>query len=84
MPEGEAHGIIEPLTALENDATFWTRQSDTLAAFLHGDKLELFPLPVKSEQTRTYVGEQFVLAPAAGMLAPEARYYVFTLDARRQ
>ena len=80
MPEGEAYGFLEPLTRLEQDATFWTRQSDTLAAFLHGDQLELFPLPIKSEETRTYVGEQFALAPAAGMLVPDARYYVFTLQ----
>lgn len=79
MPEGEAHGFLEPLAKYEKDATFWTRQSDTLAAFLHGDTLELFPMPVKSDKARVYVGERFALAPAAGMLAPDARYYVFTL-----
>ena len=80
MAEGKVEGFLEPLARLERDATFWTRQSDTLAAFLHGEELALFPLPVESEETRTYVGEQFALAPAAGMLAPDARYYVFTLQ----
>ena len=85
MPGGNQSGgdiekLLAPLTALEKDVTFWTRQSDTLAAFLYDGELELFPLPVKSEETRTYVQDQLVLSPAAGMLAPDARYYVFTLS----
>ena len=75
----EIEAMLEPLRALDERADFWKHQSDTLAAFLGPDGLELYPLPVKSDEARVYVGERFALSPAAGMLAPDARYYVFTL-----
>ena len=72
--------FLQPLMQLEQDATFWTHQSDTLAAYLYDGQLETFALPIESDQTRVYTGRTLALAPAAGMLGPAARYYIFTLS----
>ena len=71
--------MLQPLRDLDERSDFWKHQSDTLAAFLGPDGLQTYALPVKSDEARVSVGARFMLSPAAGMLAPDARYYVFTL-----
>ena len=70
---------LKPLTDLTEDQNLWRHQSDTLAAFLSEDGLETFALPIETEETKVRVGGQLYLTPAAAMLQPEARYYIFTL-----
>ncbi len=70
---------LKPMTDLAEDQNFWRHQSDTLAAFLSKDGLQTFALPIKTEETKVRIGGQLYLTPAAEMLQPEARYYIFTL-----
>ncbi len=70
---------LKPLTDLTEDQSFWRHQSDTLAAFLTDDGLQTFALPIETTETKVQVGGQLHLTPAAAMLQPEARYYIFTM-----
>ena len=75
----EIEQLLQPLRDLDDDGNFWRHQSDTLAVFLAAGTFETFALPIATARPITHVGTQFHLTPAAAMLRPEARYYVFAL-----
>ena len=79
LNDRDAETFLAPLRKLVDDREFWTHQSDTLAVFATADGYETFSLPVPSEEADVCVDRQFRLAPAARMLAPEARYYVLSV-----
>lgn len=75
----EIDTLLQPLRDLDQDGHFWRNQSDTLAVFLSPQKLDTYSLPIETTATIVQVADSFHLTPAAAMLKPEARYYIFSL-----
>ncbi len=71
--------MLAPAKALVDNALFWRQQSDALAIFLADGQMHTFHLPIPMESPMVYVDDQFHLAFAARMLAPGARWYVFSV-----
>lgn len=77
-----AHRIDELLAAAErqlDNARFWRRMSEGLAAFISTDATNFYRLPVSFDET-VVVGDRFHLKPLFPLIATNNRYYVLALS----
>jgi hypothetical protein len=75
----DARELIEPVSALIDDASFWRRQSDGLAIVLAHDVFRVYRLPVVVQEL-VAVSDRFYVKPLLPLLINDARFYILALS----
>lgn len=70
--------LLKPAEALVNDKKFWRYQSDGLVLFISEGMFETHSVPLHFEE-RTYVSNEFYLAPLMPLFNGGGRFYLLTL-----
>lgn len=80
--EAEVAELLAPVRDLENDYSFWQRQSDGLAVFFAPGFLRTFKLPMWLDEL-ALVENRFHLKPLFSLLSGDGRFYVLALSMNR-
>jgi hypothetical protein len=77
-----ARDLLTPARALLEDGTFWTHQSDGLAAFLAPGFFRSYRLPAAFPE-RAVVGRHFHLKPVLPLVIRNCRFYVLAISQKQ-
>lgn len=74
----EARALLDPVTALVEDSSFWRLQSRGLVVFAARGFHHVVRVPIQLQESLT-IGERFNLLPLAPVLASDRKCYVLAL-----
>ena len=80
MPAAEADAMLAPAITLVEDYDFWQHQDQGLAAFLGGDGMQHYKLPITLPE-KVVVGPGFHVKPLLPVLAADGAFHVLTITA---
>lgn len=75
----EIDSYLDPVRELLEDKVFWRHQSDGIAIFKYNDSMETYQLP-KTFEPYTYVSDHLYVAPLAGFLNADQRFFIMALS----
>lgn len=72
--------LLDPARALLEDFDFWTHNSDMLACFLHDGEMELFQLPIPTEESTCVISDRPFVLPLIQELNDNGHFYLLLLN----
>ena len=79
----EINALLNPAQELLDNFKFWQNNSDTLACFLSEGEMELFKLPLETQDSSHFIGTKPLLLPMVPELNDDGHYYLLLLNLDR-
>lgn len=79
MSESEIDSYLEPFQKLQDDADFWTSQSDGLAIFYKGEEITAYKLPMHVAPI-AYVNDHYYITPLSNLTHGACRHFILNLS----